>query len=727
MDMKADIENISPEHYQRLVRVAQRITAQRDVARLCETILEEAQALTHADGGTLYLAEGRDHDARLDFAIVRNRSLGLHLGGASGGQLDYPALPMFRDGKLNHSHIAAHAALTGELVNVADAYDARDFDFSGTRDFDRKFGYRSQSILAVPLKTDLGELVAVMQLLNATDPVSGEVVPFDPALEEVVRLLASFAAIALQQQRAMHDQKELLVELSGEPNTGRLLERILSEAQNITHADGGSLYLFRDENGATERLEFALVRNDSLGISQGGSSVQPVTLEPIPLKDEQGRENHHHVAAHAALSGEAINIADAYESEEFDFSGTKAFDEQHGYRSTSFLTIPLLNHLNEVIGVLQLVNARHPESNEVIPFSEQIEPLVKALASYAAIAMNNLILVQELKNLLDAFIKVIAQAIDAKSSHTSAHCQRVPLLTELIARAACDDEEDFADFNFNEDEWYELHVAAWMHDCGKLATPDSVLDKSTKLHTLYDRIEAIATRFAALRQQKENDYLQAMIERPEKRSELARQQREEMVRLEDDLEFLRRANKGGEFMAEEDKERVSRLARLTWLDASGKPRPLLSEDEVYNLCIERGTLTGEEREIINDHMRVTIDMLESLPFPRKLRRVPEYAGGHHEKMDGSGFPKGLTREEMSTPARMMAIADIFEALTSKERPYKDPMKLSQALSILQKMRDNNHIDPELYQLFLRHRVWEKYAHEELDPEQLDVQDPTPYS
>lgn len=727
MEMKADIDNISPRHYQRLVRVAQRITAQRDVARLCETILEEAQALTHADGGTLYLAEGRDHDQRLEFAIVRNHSLGLHLGGGSGGQLDYPPLPLFHEGKLNHSHIAAHTALTGELVNVPDAYDAEDFDFSGTRDFDRKFGYRSTSILAVPLKTDLGELVAVMQLLNAKDPETGEVVPFDPALEGVVRVLASFAAIALQQQRAMHDQKELLVALSGEPNTGRLLERILSEAQGITHADGGSLYLFRDENGSTERLEFALVRNDSLGISQGGSSVQPVTLDPIPLKDEQGNENHHHVAAHVALTGEAVNIADAYRSEAFDFSGTKVFDKQHDYRSTSFLTIPLLNHLNEVIGVLQLVNARHPESGEVIPFSEQIEPLVKALASYAAIAMNNLILVQELKNLLDAFIKVIAQAIDAKSSHTSAHCQRVPLLTELIAQAACDDEQDFSDFNFNEDEWYELHVAAWMHDCGKLATPDSVLDKSTKLHTLYDRIETIATRFATLRQQKENDYLQAMIERPEKRAELSRQQREELVQLEDDLDFLRRANKGGEFMADEDKERVRRLSRMTWLDATGKPRALLTEDEVYNLCIERGTLTGEEREIINDHMRVTIDMLESLPFPRKLRRVPEYAGGHHEKMDGSGFPKGLTRDEMSTPARMMAIADIFEALTSKERPYKDPMKISQALSILQKMRDNDHIDPDLYQLFLRHRVWEKYAREELDPEQLDVQDPTPYS
>ena len=155
-------------------------------------------------------------------------------------------------------------------------------------------------------------------------------------------------------------------------------------------------------------------------------------------------------------------------------------------------------------------------------------------------------------------------------------------------------------------------------------------------------------------------------------------------------------------------------------------RPILSEDEVYNLCIERGTLTEEERQIINNHMQVTIDMLESLPFPRKLRRVPEYAGGHHEKMDGSGFPRGLTRDQMSWPARMMAIADIFEALTAKDRPYKDPMKISQALSIMQKMRDGNHIDPDLYELFVRSRVWEQYAKQVLDPVQLDVHDPTVY-
>ena len=716
---------ISLFHYQRLVKVAQRITAQHDIARLCETVLEEARQLTLADGGTLYMVEGHGTTARLEFAIVRNRSLNIRLGGSSGGSIHYPAIPMYRNGIGNHQNVASHTGLTGKMINIADAYDVEEFDFSGTRAFDKQFGYHTRSVLTIPLMTEFGELVAVLQLLNATDEHSGEVIPFREKLEPVISVLASFAAIAIQQQRAMHDQKELLVALSGEPNTGRLLERILSEAQAMTYADGGSLYLFRDDNDQP-RLEFALVRNDSLKINQGGSSGNDISLPPVPLRDESGQDNHHHIAAHVAISGRLVNIPDAYRSEQFDFSGTKAFDERHGYRSVSFLTIPLLNHLNEVIGVLQLVNARHPQSREIIPFSEHIEPLVKALSSYAAIALNNLILVQELKNLLDAFIKVIAQAIDAKSPHTSGHCQRVPLLTELIARAACEDMSTFRDFNLDDDGWYELHVAAWMHDCGKLATPDSVLDKSTNLHTLCDRIDAVRTRFAALKSQKERDVLIAIVAEPERRAELERKLHQDLLVLDEELAFIEAANKGGEFMAEESKKRVHAIAARQWRNAAGNLQPLLSEDEVYNLCIERGTLTHEERQIINNHMQVTIDMLESLPFPRKLRRVPEYAGGHHEKMDGTGFPRGLKREQMSWPARMMAIADIFEALTAKDRPYKDPMKISQALSIMQKMRDGNHIDPDLYELFVRSRVWEQYAKQVLDPAQLDVQDAAAY-
>lgn len=722
------MSQISLEHYQRLLKIAQTLAAQHDIARLCEIILEEARALTHADGGTLYLVRGYQEQATLEFAIVRNHSLNIRLGGVDGGEINLPAVALYQGDQPNHSNVASFTAHHNKLVNIEDAYNEPGFDFSGTKKFDQQFNYQTQSVLTLPLAGSQGELVGVIQLLNAKDK-NGQTVSFAPALEPVIMALASFAAIALQKQQLAHDQSELLVKLAGEPNTQRLLERIVIEAQNVTNADGGTLYLLRDDQEKT-CLEFAYVRNKTLKIMLGGDK-QKIDFPSIPLYLPEGGENHHHVAAYAALSKKVINIADAYASEKFDFSGTIQFDQQNNYRSTSFLTIPLLNHGDEVIGVLQLVNATHPQTEEVIPFTEYIEPLAKALASYGAIALNNQLLIEELKNLLDAFIQAIAKAIDAKSPHTSGHCQRVPLLTELIAKAACDDTETFADFHFDEDEWYELRVAAWLHDCGKLATPDSVLDKSTKLHTLYDRIHTIEARFAVLRQQVEADYWRSMIGRTNDDSGLESLSRVNhleaaLAALDDDLAFIRTANKGGEFMAEEKKERVREIAQRQWRDADGQLQPLLTEDEVYNLCIERGTLTIEERQIINNHMNVTIDMLESLPFPRKLRRVPEYAGGHHEKMDGTGFPKGLTREQMSIPARMMAIADIFEALTAKDRPYKDPMPVSLALKLLQNMRNDNHIDPDLFQLFLRHRVWETYAKEVLDESQLDITDPTPY-
>ncbi|PNE02303.1 chemotaxis sensory transducer family protein [Alcanivorax sp. MD8A] len=381
---------------------------------------------------------------------------------------------------------------------------------------------------------------------------------------------------------------------------------------------------------------------------------------------------------------------------------------------------PLYNHEGRVTGVLQLLYRKAVPRN--LQRLEHGHLIFQSMLTYGGIALSNLSQVQELKELLDAFIKVLAQAIDAKSPHTSAHCQRVPVITELLAQAACDDEGNFADFQLDEEGWYELHVAAWLHDCGKLATPDSVLDKSTKLHTLHDRIDEVASRFATLRAEIRFQYEKESLQTPELEPSLRERMEQEIDALTADLAFLERINRGGERMPPDDQQRVKDMAQRTWTDAWGQSRPLLTEDEVKNLCIPRGTLTPEERQIINGHMDVTLDMLGSLPFPAKLKRVPEYAGGHHEKMDGTGFPLGLTREQMSIPARIMAIADVFEALTAKERPYKTPLKLSEALAIMQRMRDNHHLDPDLYQLFIHSRVWRRYGEMHLDPVQLDVED-----
>lgn len=716
-----------------LLDVALQLFAERDIHRLCDTIVAEAQRLTNAEGGTLYLTDRRMGERRtqprlLRFAIVRNERLGIRLGHEGSTQMPFaPLVLRTAAGEENHRHVACHAALIKKVVNVPDVYSAARFDFSGTREFDAKHRVRSVSLLAVPLVNGANETVGVLQLINARTP-DGTITQFSSAAENTASFLARFAAVALDQQRLAEEQRELLVTLSAESRTGNLLERILDEAQRLARAEGGTLYLYDETDLARPSLRFVLLRNDVLGFKQGGVDGEPITLPPLPLFDAQGKENHRLVAAHVAHTKKMINIADVYsDADEFDFSGTQKFDERNGYRSQSMLTIPLLNHAQEVIGVLQLINAREVDTGRVIPFGDRVVPVIVALGSYAAIALNNQILVQDLKNLLDAFIKTIARAIDAKSPHTSAHCQRVPLLTELIAKAACEDESRFREFDLDDDGWYELRVASWLHDCGKLSTPDSVLDKSTKLHGLRDGIEAVATRFTALRRELELDYCHRMLAEPARRDALQAELAATLAALDDDRGFIEKSNKGGEFMSEEAKARVLAIAARRWKDFAGNEQPMLTDEEVYNLCIERGTLTTEERNKINDHMKVTIDMLEGLPFPKKLRRVPEYAGGHHEKMNGTGFPRGLKREQMSLPARMMAIADIFEALTASERPYKSPMKISQALSIMKRMRDDEHIDPDLYALFVQARVWEQYAKSApLKPEQLDITDASAY-
>ena len=510
---------------------------------------------------------------------------------------------------------------------------------------------------------------------------------------------------------------DLGIALSAERNHNRLMERILLEAKAIYNADGGTLYLRTDDN----KLSFEIMRNDTMDIAMGGTTGQDISFPPLSMYDaDSGEPNHNNVATHVALSGKAVNIPDAYETDKFDFSGAKNFDGDTGYRSKSFLTLPLLNYHHDVIGVLQLINARDQETDEVITFAPAVQPLIEALASQAAIALDNQLLIQAQRELLESFIKVIASAIDAKSPYTGGHCQRVPVLTEMLAEAACKSQKGtLKDFDLNEEEMYELRIAGWMHDCGKVTTPEYVVDKSTKLETIYDRIETIKTRFEVLKRDAEISYLKACARAGADKKALRAKFKARIAQLNDDCSFIETANVGGEFMEDAKKNRVKKIARYKWRNGPAHKRKFLGENEVYNLCIARGTLTHEERDVINNHIVMTIEMLEQLPFPKNLKRVPEYAGGHHEKMDGTGYPKGLKAEEMSLPARMMAIADIFEALTAADRPYKKAKTLTDSLRIMGFMVRDQHIDPELFELFLESGVYRDYAEKFLLPHQID--------
>ena len=520
---------------------------------------------------------------------------------------------------------------------------------------------------------------------------------------------------------------EIGIALSTEHDTRRLLETILMGAKQLTNADGGTLYSVKPD----QTVKMEIVRTDSLDFEMGGTTGKPIPFAPIPLYDEDGQPNHNMIVTHAILKDTTINIQDAYNAQGFDFTGTMEFDKNTGYHSQSFLTVPLKNHIGDIIGVLQLLNAIDPNNGEVIPFSHTAERLTESLASQAAIALTNRRLIDDLQALFEALIQLIATAIDEKSPYTAGHCKRVPVLTMMIAEAAARQQTGpFARFTLDQADRYELNIAAWLHDCGKITTPEYVIDKATKLSTIFDRIHLIESRFEILKRDARIAALESQLAAHADQplactitAPIEAKLQNTLCQLEQEFAFLAHSNIGGEFMSEDDQKRVHNIGSKP-LNIQGRPIQLLSNDEIYNLTIAKGTLLPEERQVINNHIVATIKMLESLPFPKHLRHVPEYAGGHHEKMDGTGYPRGLKGEQMSIQARIMAVADIFEALTAKDRPYKDGKKLSESLRILGFMKQDAHIDPDIFQLFVDEKIYLQYADHYLDPAQIDDVDPT---
>src|SRR5688572_18818768 len=425
--------------------------------------------------------------------------------------------------------------------------------------------------------------------------------------------------------RRLTELNRIGIALSREKDINRLLEAILVAAKQITNADGGTLYRMHAER----ELRFEIMRTDSLGIAMGGTTGRAVPFPAVRLYEDDGAPNNSMVVAYAVLKDRTVNIADAYTEHGFDFSGTKSFDSKTGYRSKSFLTVPLKNHEDEIIGVLQLINAKDRSTGDIVAFSEADQHLAESLASQAAVALTNRLLINQLEGLFESFISLINAAIDDKSPYTGGHCQRVPMLTMMLAEAVNATEAGpLSGFAMSDKDRYELKIAGLLHDCGKVTTPVHVVDKSTKLETIFDRIQLIDTRFEVLKRDLEIQSLKNVINE--------KQLRDRLRELDDDRRFLHACNIGGERMREEDMERVRRIAAYRWRDAAGHEVSFLTEDETTNLTIRAGTLTEDERKVINHHIVATIKMLEALPWPKHLTKVPEYAGGHHERMDGKG-------------------------------------------------------------------------------------------
>lgn len=513
---------------------------------------------------------------------------------------------------------------------------------------------------------------------------------------------------------------EIGAALASERELDVLLEKIVDEARHFTRADGGTLFIVEEDT----RLRWAIVQNESMGIRHGGATSAPLdasVFQPIPLylRHEPQLQN---VAAYVVHRRETVNIADVYaDAGGFDFTGPRKFDASTGYRTQSMLVVPLVHHTSGVVGVLQLINARDA-AGTVIPFAPTFERLTVSLASQAAVALKNAQLFEALERQFEAFTRSIAMAIDEKSPYTAGHVRRVVDITMRIANAmGAADDGPYAAVSFDRDTLKSLHLAAWMHDVGKITTPEWIVDKATKLETLFDRIELVRMRYEVLRLQAQNRALQARLDRATvvAAHDIDERLQRELVDLERELAFLERANRGVEQMADADIERVRTIAAATF-PVRGEQVGRLTADEVHNLCVRRGTLTPEEIQKIRDHAMVSYKILSQLPFSGPLERVPEIAAAHHEKLNGKGYPLGLTADQLSLEARILAVADIFEALTAPDRPYKDPTPLSAVLRILRFMVQDGELDADLVAFAIESGVLDAYAQDEISAAQRDV-------
>jgi len=479
-------------------------------------------------------------------------------------------------------------------------------------------------------------------------------------------------------------------ELSQE-NMEYLLEDILSLAREFTKADAGSVYIKKDN-----KLYFKIIQNDTLKIYMGGRHSK-IEWPPLNLY-ENNKENTHMVAVLSALKQKILNIPDVYLNKEFDFSGTKKFDASTGYISKSMLVIPLIDHKKETIGVLQLINKKN--DNMIIPFDKNDEELAMSLASQAAISITKNRLIIELKNFIESFIKVIAKAVDEKSKYTGNHVQKVAKLATIMSEEINKDNEFFKDIKYTPNMLKQIKIAALLHDIGKITTDPRVMDKATKLESDIDRIEIIAERVEII-----------------KRDMLLRGENN-FNELLDDFEFLKEVNIGGEFMSDEKIDRIDKIQKKYRYFLNDKEVSLLRDDEAEMLKIKKGTLSEVERKHIQRHALMTLEMLSNLPFPKEYSEVTHIAANHHEKLNGKGYPRGLDAKDLTLEDRLLAICDIFEALSASDRPYKKSKKLSEIFKIMEFMVKDNEIDKKLFEFFKAKKIWKLYG--ELKESQIDI-------
>ncbi len=507
--------------------------------------------------------------------------------------------------------------------------------------------------------------------------------------------------------------------MQSELDTSILLEMIVEQAKTFTYADAATLYLLSDDK---KELVFKVSHNDTLN-THIDSLHNDVNWSNLPLYLEHMQPNTQMVAVLTALSKKTIIIDDIYDKSEFDFTGTKQFDEKTGYRSRSMLVVPLIDHENETIGVLQLINKKNIYG-ETVSFDTFDMESTSALASQASVAIVNATLIKSLEDSFEVFIRTIARAIDTKSHNTGEHVRRVAKITNMVAEAIHKSEDGhYKDVYYSDEDLKQIHLAALLHDVGKIATPGHIMEKSNKLETIVDRIDLIDERIEILKRDIKIKYLEselkALKDQKNVPSDLDEREAKELKVLDDIRSFLRQCNIGSEFLEDEKISYLQMLAKKTY-QFDGEDVQFLRGSELENLSIRKGTLTDKERNIIRNHANATIEILSAIPFPKALDRVLNIACNHHEKLDGTGYPRQLKGDELTLEDRILILADMFEALSSSNRSYKRPNSMSEIADILQDLIDRGHMDKQLVQFFFESGIYREYARSELNAEQQDI-------
>jgi HD-GYP domain-containing protein (c-di-GMP phosphodiesterase class II) len=481
------------------------------------------------------------------------------------------------------------------------------------------------------------------------------------------------------------------IALTSETHLPTLLELIVHEVRGFTRADAGSLYSV-DRN----QLRFEVAQNDTLAARRNEvyESFRPY---PMPLDKTS-------IAGYVAITGKTLNISDVYDltgDEEYRFN--PAFDDRNRYRTRSMLVVPIRTHQNEILGVLQLINSLD-EQNNVTVFASEQEDLVASLASQAAATIQNARLINAVHEIFAALVRYSASAIDARSPHTAGHSRRVATYSMRLARSVNEETEGtLADVLFSDKELEELNYAAWLHDIGKIGVREELLERVDRLTPA--SMELISTRFEAIKLSVARDFeRQRRAEEGSKETDHARLERR-LRRVDEDLGFIRKINRAMRLSLEEIR-RIEEIQTKSFRNARGEVRAYLSEEEVHHLSLPSGNLTGKEFQEVRGHVLQTLNIINKIPFTNDLERIPVIAAAHHEKLDGSGYPLGLTASDITIQARILGIADVYDALTASDRPYRGAMPVQEALQHLIKEAEEGKLDRDLVDLFVRKSLYE---------------------